>query len=284
MDPFANWQSNLSAYSYAGNNPITFVEFEGGFRIDPIFAKRYPNFAKLVQYGLPKIVESSNFVNALSKLTGYSPQKINEIFQYGTEPWLTPERNFEGGYDYRHGFASVSDARFSDDPGTFDESWQDNIFLGNDALQEMECALQGGDDEEINWAVFKIVFLICHESSHYALYHAQGPGKESPPEREYGAMFEERFLGRRFTYKWSKNEATSTAAYGLNDDELRTFFEQNLYPNAIHLEFDRLVSAVRNSKATLDMKEGDPSINSTEREWEKRKPGNVVGQKVECGK
>jgi RHS repeat-associated protein len=282
-DPLGFAQESLSPYCSAGNNPVKFIDFQGAFRLDPLFAKRYPNFAKFVRYALPILGQSASFVQQMEKTTGFSYESIQEMCKYGSGPWLSPTRDFDRSASRWYDNSSRVGAEFSEDNGKFEfRDYPDNIFVSHSRIEEFECLLNNGTCEDVAWASFQMMYIIGHETGHYANYKMEfEKGAEMPAEKEFGAMLEQNYFGERFSYRLDIT-ASSPSDFAPDFDKIRSFFESKFYP-ANKPIMDLIASRIINGEPSSGTTAEDPSLRTIERKWEAKQPGYLLGQKIECG-
>ncbi|WP_410369584.1 hypothetical protein [Amniculibacterium sp. G2-70] len=77
--PFVNSLQSSGAGGGSGGGPT--FQFPKG--TEKFYQENYPAFYDLVKNQLPKLVNDTNFMSALSKASGFSMDELIEIFQYG---------------------------------------------------------------------------------------------------------------------------------------------------------------------------------------------------------
>ena len=152
-DPMEGIEAYSSPFSFAGNSPIKFIDFDGSFKMDAQFVQEYPTLAKMLQYQLPLLAQDKKVRSAWSRVTGFSEQDFVNMVTWGSGPWVTPTRDIDGPDSPDESGDRVS-AVFGDNYGQFDDinhDYTNNIFIGNAALKRLEATyntyLKTGNDD-----------------------------------------------------------------------------------------------------------------------------------------
>jgi RHS repeat-associated protein len=270
LDPMSAINPGEAPYTYAGNSPIGLTDFEGLFKISPYFVKKYPTLAKILKYVLPAYINDASRRDQWISKMGFSKSQIEDgtakaawedMLTYGKGPWITPTliktEIKQGGL---RGY-SIYASRFGEGSGnTYDETdgYMDNVSFSSSMLQNLETALKASNDEEVAFNAFRTMILIIHESGHWARFR-----KVQKPERsgsrfnfEEGAMAEEGFFGRRFSY-------TDQVSAGDNRDAIRDDLIRKV-SNTFRLIWkavtgQSLTSSIKNTPTPVGQN-GDPVI------------------------
>ncbi len=88
VDPLAETYTKESPYNYVGNNPITYIDVKGKFRLDPNIIRDYPHFASFIQNNVIELTNSNRIMTALSNYTNLNPEQIINDFTYGDGPLI----------------------------------------------------------------------------------------------------------------------------------------------------------------------------------------------------
>ena len=108
VDPYAPKVAFESHFMFAGNNPIKFIDFNGGFKIDPTLQKKYPNFCtflKITQFhGVKKDISARNFYEMSSTLSAaYFEQNLTynnkDIKQYEPTIYAMNDNEKKAGFN-----------------------------------------------------------------------------------------------------------------------------------------------------------------------------------------
>jgi RHS repeat-associated protein len=214
IDGAAELAANTSTYAYVGNNPVSYIDAEGGFRIDAYFAQRYPTLAKIIGHYLPMVKDNPAVTQALMKQFGYSDAaKFASDFTYGQGPWITPTRPEVRGLDANgplYDFSSSAGWRY-------DSKYNENLFISADALRKLEATYQNKDVQNLGAVMFEVTGKILHEYAHYLNFKTNGFTEAMRQEsgNEQGALFEFNAFGQRFSYKSFGNPGWDYNASGV---------------------------------------------------------------------
>ncbi|MFY0256017.1 RHS repeat-associated core domain-containing protein [Chitinophaga sp. 30R24] len=203
-DPFEKKFPEESPYGFAGNNPVSFLDYNGLFKISPFFAKRYPTLAKIVKYYLPMLKDNPAVRDAWVKASGYTDleaggKAFDEMITYGKGPWISPTRRESEANTDR--IPLLSKIFGGEGGGEFDgNNFPDNLIVGYSQIEELETAIKKGDDNAIAEAMFVVTSAIMHESAHYGRFN-NGRQRDDDYNIEAGAQFEQFAFGVRFSYR-----------------------------------------------------------------------------------
>lgn len=204
VDPMAKKFPEESPYGFAGNSPISYVDYNGMFKISPFFAKRYPTLAKVIKYYLPLLKDNPGIRDAWIKTSGYKDleaggRAFDEMVTYGKGPWISPTRDeSEAKTD---NMPLLNKIFYGQGGGEYDEnSFPDNLIIGHGQIEDLETAVRKGDEDAIAEAMFIVTSAIMHESAHYGRSKL-GVLPDNDFTNEAGAQFEFFAFGERFSYK-----------------------------------------------------------------------------------
>jgi RHS repeat-associated protein len=258
VDPF--YKPTESPYSYAGDNPIYFIDFEGGFKMSPWFIKRYPTLAKILAYEVPKLINNTTVRDIWIRKMGMDKTKEGwdkgkklweEMLTWGNGPYVNPQRPSTeqsnlNNQPLGHFFSAVES-----DGGDYNERlYPDNILIGRQYANALEFSNYSNNDE-FTFIIFNLLSQIFHEAGHWAHYQAFN-NCNSTERIEDGAMAEEAFFGNRYTYR-SENESNAQD-YTL----MRSDFKKNYY--YIPKLNSRFYDFVIKNLPTPTGQKGDPTL------------------------
>ncbi|WP_198405653.1 RHS repeat domain-containing protein [Chitinophaga caeni] len=170
-DPFERKFLEESPYGFAGNNPVSYVDYNGMFKISPFFAKRYPTLAKIIKYYLPLLKDNPAVRDAWIKSSGYKDieaggKAFDEMVTYGNGPWISPTRPESEAKTDR--IPIINKVFSGDGGGEFDGNYfPENLFIGYGLIENLETAVKKGDEDAIAETMFIVTTTIMHESAHY---------------------------------------------------------------------------------------------------------------------
>ncbi|MCP9752451.1 RHS repeat domain-containing protein [Ferruginibacter sp. HRS2-29] len=222
-DPMATINPGESTYTFAGDNPIAFTDFNGLFKISPYFANKYPTLAKIIEHVLPTYINNTSARDYWIYKMGFDDHQSGvsaweEMLTYGKGPWVTPtmtedELTKSGGSVgkdlYRGRFGNGSGNEWSRSDG-----FPNNISFESYNLINLELALKAGNDEEVAFNMFRSMILIMHESGHWARSMKAHKDNITGGRAEDGAKAEYAVFGIQFSY-------TNNVKDGENRDAMR---------------------------------------------------------------
>jgi len=160
VDPMAHKFPHESPYSFAGGNPIYFMDVNGNFKWpgDKAEQKRweekYPYFTAYLRDNLPKDVSNSKRIqkalydNTVGALT---PDRVGREVAYGSGPVLIPTLSWGRGHTtYNNMDASKS-----------------TIELNPELIQAFEDAMKNGNAYQKQAALTNVISTVFHEYTHY---------------------------------------------------------------------------------------------------------------------
>jgi len=225
IDPMARSYPGESNYSFAGNSPIQFTDFNGYFKISPFFVQRYPTLARIIQDYLPLLKDNPQAKEGWIRTIGFSnhaegEKAFDEMVTYGQGPWITPTRPSNEQRDpYRqdlNGFFGSTGAA-GEWQGT--AGYPENLTIDYDYLDKLETAMKKSDANDIGQQMFVVSVLIMHEASHWGKWKYNCCEAEGDDRREAGANFEYNTFGTRFSYQ------NPDKRY-YDDDKVRSYYNQ----------------------------------------------------------
>lgn len=154
MDPLAKYNSKESPYVYVGNEPVNYIDPNGGFRIPAAFRSKYPNLVNYIENQLQSHIENSEAISgALWYFSGgnLNPRQIATDFRTDSGPVLKETNTFADGY-YDHPTPSTPIA---------------SIAIGNSKLERIEMILSSGSDRAKQIALIDFMQTFVNEYTHY---------------------------------------------------------------------------------------------------------------------
>jgi len=80
LDRYKGLFPNSSPFSFAGNNPMFFIDFNGDFKIKPSDANYYKRSSAYLQNGIKHVLANPELKNLLLELGEVSEVELNKIF------------------------------------------------------------------------------------------------------------------------------------------------------------------------------------------------------------
>jgi RHS repeat-associated protein len=154
VDPLAAYNGSESPYAYVGNNPVSYIDPNGGFRIPAAFRSKYPNLVNYIENQLQSHIENSAAISgALFYFSGgnLNPEQIAADFKVDSGPILKETNSFADGY-YDHPTSSTPIA---------------SIAIGNSKLEKIENILRSGSDQAKQIALIDFMRTFVNEYTHY---------------------------------------------------------------------------------------------------------------------
>jgi len=172
VDPFASLVPDGSVYSFAGNNPIKYIDYNGWFKVTPEFAAKYPSIIPILNALSNRVAGKSldelrndKLLNAFLILKGVpgsddnNLKRMQDILTNGSGPVLSagyPSTEFVGTTSGPL-FAPIRDI---------------DVFINEDLLDVMQSRNVGEksafysfncDEIAAMWAVYE---TLLHEAAH----------------------------------------------------------------------------------------------------------------------
>ncbi len=160
---------NLSVFCYSGNNPITYIDPDGNFKLPAALVKKYPRLAHYLKNNIQDLAKNKTIVAALKKYGQFTDKQIKEALKWGSGPEIkvTPLKGANGEFS----------------PGKKSKE----LRIDSGIVNQLENAK--GEDRDA--ALLLVVSTILHETTHYG---DDQDGKDYPGEE--GQKFEEKAYGR----------------------------------------------------------------------------------------
>ena len=283
VDPFAKQFQSSTPYNFAGNSPISLIDYEGGFRISPYFVKKYPTLAKLLSSMAGYLKSDTKARDSWIYEMGIKDVKVgqklwDEMLTFGSGPWVTPDRPYSEMKDI-----SLSSFFANGNKGEFVNSFPDNIIINRFDLNQVEAALKQSDGKETSFQIFKAFVLVIHEAGHWARFHA-GLQDRMDYCLEDGAQAEFGIFGKKFCYAHCRvadlnlqifDEVIARKYFNGNYNSKSATNEGIVIPKLpICLDMDRL-----KKMPTPKGQKGDPAVVGNGDE-PKPKPGTIYTPKA----
>lgn len=219
-----------ASYSFAGNNPINYLDLNGYFKISPFFAKRYPTLAKVLEIVLPGLKSNveirDRWISAIGfKYFNDGVSAWDDMLTFGKGPWVTPSRPLT---ELKDGLNQELAKFFgSSEGGQYVPAYPDNITLGWSIFDNLETALKSGNGTETSYAVFVVMMQVMHEGGHWARNMRAGLAPRGDFSKEDGALVEEAITnGIRFSYR--NHRYATLSGQGYNDEVSRKYFDSKV--------------------------------------------------------
>jgi RHS repeat-associated protein len=195
VDPLTSKFASISAYIFAGNSPIAFIDKEGLFQLSAETRKNYPALAIMIDKYLPLLIENKEVMNAFleNMESKMSPAQFKEMVSQKSGPSVIP---------------CIGDSHFNPrDPKEIN-----NLYINSEMLDRLESELKGaksaGDvTPKLIGAMFNVSLSILHEASHRSakLYGVADIDKSlGMAQIERGFDFEALLYGRGNTTSYSR--------------------------------------------------------------------------------
>lgn len=171
LDPYARLSTGVSLYSFAGNSPILFIDFDGNFKYPKgsTQEKDYPKLTNYLKNSVQEIADNPTIIKALAEYGQLSEADVKKALTWGEGPTIkvTPLKGANG--EFSPGIGS------------------DELRINTKIVEQLENAT--GDDRDA--ALLLVGSTILHEYTHYG---DDQDGKDYPGEE--GQKFEEKVYGR----------------------------------------------------------------------------------------
>jgi RHS repeat-associated protein len=209
-DPFANLIANQTPYSFAGSSPITFVDFNGGFKVPYALAQKYPKLNSLAR-SISNLANKDQSLNnpIILKFIEWSGlpqneegvQKALEVLSYGSGPTIKLEVMEKlGGYPITGG---------------------EDILIAQDLADDLEKGTYSGTDNKLQAEYanrLTIMFTMWHEGIHYMAHKTGFDNKPDKGGRDNGDKAEIEGLGfniggrKSFIEYWNQGKTPAEVA------------------------------------------------------------------------
>lgn len=171
LDPYSRLSTGVSLYSFAGNSPILFIDFDGNFKYPKgsTQEKDYPKLTNYLKNSVQEIANNPTIIKALAEYGQISEADVKKALTWGEGPTInvTPLKGANG--EFSPGIGS------------------DELRINTKIVEQLENAT--GDDRDA--ALLLVGSTILHEYTHYG---DDQDGKDYPGEE--GQKFEEKVYGR----------------------------------------------------------------------------------------
>ncbi len=150
VDPIAKYASSYSPYSYVQNDPVNFIDPNGGFKIPASFRNDYPNLVRYIETQLRSHIEKSEAISGVLYYFSGGNLDLNQIaddFKPDSGPIIDIDKNdfADGQYDHY----SVS------------------IFFKKERLSKIEKILKTGNPQAQQIALIDFMQTFVNEYVHY---------------------------------------------------------------------------------------------------------------------
>jgi RHS repeat-associated protein len=174
LDPYARLSTGVSLYSYAGNSPILFIDYQGKFKYPKgsTQEKDYPKLTNYLKNSVQEIANNPTIVKALAEFGQLSEADVKKALTWGEGPTINVTE------------LKGSNGSFSPGKGS------DVLNINSKIVDLLENAT--GDDRDA--ALLLVGSTILHEYTHYGddqdgVDYTKGHGEE-------GQAYEEKVYGR----------------------------------------------------------------------------------------
>ena len=197
IDPAGELSDGESSYAHAGNNPQSFIDAGGAFKIDAEFARSYPILTRMLAHYLPQLANNRQVVSYFMNQYNLSEKQVTENFEFGNGPWITPTQDFIFGED-------MQDPRFTSHSGLYHPEYKNgiyknNIFINKDVLALLEQSFKSRNIADLGGRMFETTLIILHEYTHYLNVKTNKNWKAIEERMEQGALFEKKNF-KQFSY------------------------------------------------------------------------------------
>jgi RHS repeat-associated protein len=158
IDPFMSKFPSQSAYIFAGNNPIKFIDKNGEFKFDPDIKKNYPKVYKYLSTQLLKDVEkSADIYKVFQAQTNAKRIDIKKDFTNGSGVGLIPVSS-----------PGEDDAGFTSDAPEFYSKSKDAIEINEKVLKYVEDKLANLNSTKLDkqQALLLLNMVLFHSEGH----------------------------------------------------------------------------------------------------------------------
>jgi RHS repeat-associated protein len=203
LDPAFKITFDLSSYSFAGNNPIYFMDYNGMFRMSKKMQREYPEVTQMLKNMYSFMLHEPRIYNAYKETLQLSDKQIESIFKWGRGPKITI-KDLEG-----YGETDYGNGRIYLDKG----------FIGRLKRPQAE------DYYELD--VLRIFMTIVHEAGHYGNRMRTIPLQDDAHYNGMGLMHDVGFqVERRFLRVDPMADIHSETLY--NRKVVRDYINENL--------------------------------------------------------
>jgi len=165
-DPLKDRLPGKSNYMYAGNNPIVYIDYQGGFELSPTLQEQYPR-TTLVLKSMEKLANDEALLKAFEDWTGMPGGKLIEDLKFDEGPEILVDdiKNLKPGFT-TYGYFNP------------DLYGKNSLVLDKSLLDDLESALE---KNEIKIIEFLIVITTLHEDIHLNDYLEDGRTNDGAP-------------------------------------------------------------------------------------------------------
>jgi len=147
LDPYARLSTGISLYSFAGNNPILFIDYDGKFKYPKgsTQEKDYPKLTNYLKNTVQEIANNPKVMKALAKYSELSESDIKKALTWGEGPTIKVTSLDKAYGEFTPGIKS------------------DELRVDTDLIKSLESS--EGDDSDAK--LFLTAVTILHEFTHY---------------------------------------------------------------------------------------------------------------------
>jgi RHS repeat-associated protein len=267
LDPFAKKFPSESNYIFAGNNPISNIDVKGAFKLDAIFIKKYPNFAKLVA-NAGEILSNNIYARGawMKTINVWNGSAFDKMVTYNSGPFITPSRHTDewnaGLNQNLRNYFDNEDA-YMMGVGEFDKHYR-ILAVNRIYIKQYESAVNNyinnkGSLYDAAYQTAKMVTIIMHEGTHWGGFQYNGDALADP---DGGAKWEAGAWGVRISYG---NEGTATVfGQEFNEEVFKREFDKQIWGGSEEafkktIYYKQLMSTI-NSPVPNAGSERDPTV------------------------
>jgi RHS repeat-associated protein len=182
IDKYFDKNTSFSAYVFADDCPIVFIDYDGYFRMSKKDQSKYPQLSNLLKNIQTTVHNDPSTWNAFKKALGLTEEEANSILEWGKGPKVNIGRVKNG------------DVALTSSNG--------DVKISKKLVKQLEGKKQRGKDYNSEGLVFFMYMTVLHEGQHYAEYILGKTKLTSPSDydpydenTEAGIVFEKLAMG-----------------------------------------------------------------------------------------
>ena len=189
LDAFSQNYMRYSPYSYAVNNPVFFVDYQGKFVIPGASSTKYKRLTRYLKYGIQNVLNNPRVMAALRKHGQFTNEQIKNHLTFGKGPTIRVKQlGYKRGAailgKYLQGAETIASTIHIEG---YKRAKSEILDIDIDLIEAFEKA----SGKERDYLLFQIAATILHELTHY------GEDRGIKVEGEEGELFEVDAYGMR---------------------------------------------------------------------------------------